>query len=55
MNWGGMNVTQKDILKTTIAAYKENTQTLADRERLKQAERVGPKCAEKTHHNKASV
>jgi ArsR family transcriptional regulator len=55
MNWDGMNIPQKDILKTTIKAYGDNEQTLIDREHLKRAERVGPRCAEKVRSNKASV
>ena len=55
MNREGMNAFQKDILKTTITAYEDNEQTLTDRERLKRAERVGPRCVEKARSNKASV
>ena len=55
MNRDGMNAFQKDILKTTITAYEDNEQTLTDRERLKRAERVGPRCAEKARSNQASV
>ena len=55
MNRDGMNAFQKDILKTTITAYEDNEQTLTDRERLKRAERVGPRYVEKARSNKASV
>ena len=55
INREGMNAFQKDILKTTITAYEDNEQTLTDRERLKRAERVGPRCVEKARSNKASV
>ena len=55
INREGMNALQKDILKATIAAYEDNEQTLTDRERLKRAERVGPRCVEKARSNKASV
>ena len=51
----GMNALLKDILKTTITAYESNEQTLTDRERLKRAERIGPRCAEKARSSKASV
>ncbi len=55
MNWDGMNAVLKDILKTTITAYKGNKQTLIDRERLKRAERVGPGYAENIRRKKAGV
>ena len=55
INRDDMNNLQKDILKTTLKAYEDNEQALTDRERLKRAERVGPRCAEKARSNKASV
>jgi len=55
INRDGMSVLQKDILKTTITAYEDNEQALTDRERLKRAERVGPRCVERARFNKASV
>ena len=55
MNRDGMNTFQKDILKTTITAYEGNEHTITDRERLKRAERVGPRYVEKARSNKASV
>jgi len=55
MNRDGMNTFQKDILKTTITAYEGNEHTITDRERLKRAERVGPRYVGKAHSNKASV
>jgi len=55
MNWDGMNAVLKDILETTITAYKGNKQTLIDRECLKRAERVGPGFAENIRRKKAGV
>ena len=44
----GMNSFLKDILKTTISAYKNSEQSIKDRERLKHARRVGPGRVKKT-------
>ena len=53
IDWNGMDVPLKDILKASTGAFKGNRQMCIDLERLKRAERVGPgcarkKCAEKT-------
>jgi len=53
IDWNGMDVHLKDILKANIRAFKGNRQMDIDLERLEKAERVGPgcvrkKCAEKT-------
>ena len=55
MNWEGMNTVSKDILETTITAYKNNKQALLDIERLRCAERVGPGCAEKIRREKSGA
>ncbi len=55
IDWDGMNDFLKDILKTTVKAYEDHKQTLIDRERLRVAERVGPRYVEKTRPTKASI
>ena len=55
IDWDGMNDFLKDILKTTFKAYEDHKQTLIDRERLRVAERVGPRYVEKTRSTKASI
>jgi len=47
IDWNGMNVHLKDILKANIRAFKGNRQMDIDLERLKKAERVGPGCVRK--------
>ena len=55
INMDGMNSVLKDILETTIMAYKSDKQTLLDIKRLKRAERVGPGCVEKMRREKSGV
>ena len=40
IDWDGMDIQLKDILKATTKPFKENRQMTTDRERLKKAERV---------------
>jgi len=47
IDWNGMDVHLKDILKANIRAFKGNRQMDIDLERLKKAERVGPGCVRK--------
>ena len=47
IDWDGMDVQLKDILKATTKPFKGNQQMEIDRERLRKAERVGPGCVEK--------
>ena len=47
IDWNGMDVHLKDILKANIRASKGNRQMDIDLERLKKAERVGPGCVRK--------
>ena len=47
IDWDGMDVQLKDILKATTQTFKGNQQMEIDRERLKKAERVGPSCVGK--------
>jgi len=53
IDWNGMGVHLKGILKANIKAFKGNRQMDIDLERLKKAERVGPGCARKMCAKKA--
>jgi len=53
IDWDGMDVQLKDILKATTRPFTGNQQMEVDRQRLKQAERVGPGCAGKLCTDKA--
>jgi len=44
IDWDGMDVQLKDILKATTKPFVGNRQMGTDREKLKKAERVGPGC-----------
>ena len=52
IDWDGMDVYSKDILKANTKASKGNRQMEKDRERLKQTERVGPVCVGKMYAEK---
>jgi ArsR family transcriptional regulator len=52
IDWDGMDVQLKDILKATTKPFKVNQQMEIDRERLKKAERVGPGCVGKMYADK---
>lgn len=54
IDWNGMDVHLKDILKANIRAFKGNRQMDIDLERLKKAERVGPGCVRKMCAKKAN-
>ena len=47
VDWDGMDVQLKDILKAAAQPFKGNQQMEIDRQRLKNAERVGPGCVGK--------
>jgi ArsR family transcriptional regulator len=47
IDWDGMGIHLKDIVEATTRAFQGNEVMIADRERLRKAERVGPGCAEK--------
>jgi len=53
IDWDGMDVHLKNILKANTKAFKGNRQMDIDLERLKKAERVGPGCARKMCAEKA--
>ena len=53
IDWDGMDVQLKDILKATTKPFKVKQQMEVDRERLKKAERVGPGCVRKMCAEKA--
>ena len=53
IDWDGMDVHLKDILKANTRASKGNRQMDIDLERLKKAERVGPGCVRKMCAEKA--
>ena len=48
IDWGGMDNNLNTIIKATTDGFRMNKAMLADRERLKKAERVGPSCIVKT-------
>jgi ArsR family transcriptional regulator, arsenate/arsenite/antimonite-responsive transcriptional repressor len=50
-----METNLKDIIKATTHAFKDNEAMMADRKRLRKAERVGPRCAGKINPKKAAV
>ena len=47
IDWDGMEPHLNAIIRTTTEAFAGNAQMLADRERLRKAERVGPNCVKK--------
>jgi len=53
IDWDGMDVQLKDILKATTKPFKGNQKMKIDRERLQKAKRVGPGCAGKIYSDKA--
>ena len=53
IDWDGMDVHLKDILKVNTKAFKGNRQMDIDLERLKKAKRVGPGCVMKMCAEKA--
>ena len=53
IDWDGMDINQKDIIEATTLAFKGNKMMVADRERLRKAERVGPGCVKKIRQEKA--
>ena len=55
IDWDGMDSHLKDIMEATTRAFKENKVMIADRERLRKAERVGPGCVKKMCGEKAAV
>jgi len=54
IDWDGMDAHLKDIVEATTRAFKENRVMVADRERLRKAERVGPGCVKKMRGEKTA-
>lgn len=54
IDWDGMDTRLKDIVEATTRAFQENRVMIADRKRLRKAERVGPGCVKKMHIEKAA-
>jgi len=54
IDWDGMDVHLKDILKANAKAFKGNRQMEADRERLNKAERIGPGCVSRLYETRLS-
>jgi ArsR family transcriptional regulator len=54
IDWDGMDVRLKDIVEATTRAFQGNEVMVADRERLRKAERVGPGCVKKMRGEKAA-
>lgn len=55
IDWDGMELNLKDIIKATTHAFKENKAMIADRERLCKAERVGPSYVKKMRGEKVTA
>ena len=55
IDWDGMDAYLRDIVAAATRNFRANEVMVADRQRLKRAERVGPRCAENTRRNKAGV
>ena len=54
IDWDGMDAHLKDIVEATTRAFKGNRVMVADRERLRKAERVGPGCVKKMRGEKTA-
>lgn len=52
IDWDVMEANLKDIVEATARTLKENKAIIADRERLRKAERVGPGCVKKMRGEK---
>jgi len=52
IDWDGMDVNLKDILKANSKAFKGNRQMEVDRKRLNKAKRVGPGCVKEMRDRK---
>ncbi len=48
IDWDGMGPNLKSIVEATTRSFEGNRIMVADRERLRKAERVGPGCVKKT-------
>ena len=48
IDWDGMEPNLKSIVEATTRSFEGNRIMVADRERLRKAERVGPGCVKKT-------
>lgn len=55
INWDGMEMNLKVIVEATTRAFKENKIMIADRDRLRKAERVGPSGVNKMRREKVIV
>ncbi len=55
IDWDGMEKNLKAIIEATVSSFTEDKQMAEDRERLRQAKRVGPGCAKKTCNTKAAA
>jgi ArsR family transcriptional regulator len=55
IDWDTMDVEHRSIIEATINSLRRNELNIADRERLKKAERVGPGCVKKYNHEKAEA
>ena len=54
IDWDEMAAYLKDIVEATTRVFKGNEVMVADRERLKKAERVGPGCVKKIRGENAA-
>ena len=55
IDWDGMDTRLKGIVEATTQAFEGNKVMVADRERLRKAERVGPGCVKKIRGEKATM
>jgi ArsR family transcriptional regulator len=54
IDWDGMGAHLRDIVEVTTRAFTGNEVMVADRERLRKAERVGPGCIKKIRGEEAT-
>jgi len=55
IDWDGMDIISHSIVEATIKALEKNKMNIADRERLRKAERVGPGCVKNATQRKATA
>lgn len=55
IDWDGMKSDVKDIIRATTKAFGQDARMIADRGRLRKAERVGPGCAQKMCGSKTAA
>ena len=54
IDWDGMGIQVKEIIKATTRSLEGNESIASDRDRLRNAERVGPSCVKKIRSEEAA-